>query len=725
MSTTKTKKTSLFAVTLAAILVSGCLPEDPTNDGQDNGPGGQFYDDKGWQLAWNDEFDGTVIDDSKWAFEVNCWGGGNNEKQCYVDDPDNAFVDDGILHIKAIREAVEGAVYNPDSPDYDPNETQAQEFTSARLRSISPLDYSQGEGFNFRNDWQYGRFEIRAKLPSGQGTWPAVWMLPTDWAYGGWAASGEIDIMEAVNLKADRMVEGVAVPENRVHGTLHYGTNWPNNVYSGVEYDFGDTSVNPADDFHVYTIEWEQGEMRWFIDGEHYATQTQDGWYTHYQAETGDWVEGSEDAPYNRPFHLILNLAMGGNWAANVNEGGIDPDLNEAELLIDYVRVYQCKDDSTGVSCGSEGDSGTFDVNEGHEAPELIEDSLVIFETAIDSEWLAWDCCGSTTPTIVADIDPAYGSVLQFDINNHPDWGGTVVGFNARDAGVSHNASADHLLEFDLKLTSLPEVADTSWFLKLESGAESSYVEVDLTSNASGHTPTLDEWQHYTFRMDSILATEGHTLDVHAIDVVMIFPKWGDGQGAQFLIDNVKFSKFYLDAPVWPEVEPTTGPLTIYEDGINPAWIAWDCCTEGYRPAEVDSGDVGYGNVVQFDIYTATVAGFSSRGAHGATAGAPHDASSNTNLEFDMKMTSQPDAGATTWKLKVESNNAAQAVEVNLQTSTEGLEPALDQWQHYTFPISALEAAGLDVTAIDVMMVFPAWGTGTGAQFLVDHVEFN
>ncbi|EAR10818.1 glycoside hydrolase family 16 protein [Reinekea blandensis] len=722
MINTNTKKTSLFAISLAALVVTGCNPDDdPTGPGSD----GDFYDEKGWELVWSDEFDADVIDDSKWAFEVNCWGGGNNEHQCYVDEPDNAFVEEGKLHLKAIRESIEGPVHNPDSADYDPNELKSQDFSSARLRSISPLDYAQGEGFNFRNDWQYGRFEIRAKLPEGQGTWPAIWMLPTDWAYGGWAASGEIDIMEAVNLKADRVIDGETVPENRVHGTLHYGATWPNNVYSGVEHDFGDININPADDFHVYTIEWEKGEIRWFIDGEHFATQTQDGWYNHYQQENGDWVEGEADAPYNQPFHLIMNLAIGGDWAANVNEGGVDPDLTEAEMQIDYVRVYQCKDDATGVACGSKGEPDSFEVSEGHEPPELVEDSLVLFEEAIDEEWAAWDCCGGTTPALVADVDPEYGNVLQFDISNHPEWGGTIVGFNGREAGVAHNASADHTLEFDLKMTALPEVTDTAWILKLESGGESSFVEVNLNTSEEGVSPELNTWQHYTFRMDEVLATEGHTLDVHAIDIVMVAPAWGNGQGAQFLIDNVKFTKFYPDAPVWPEVDPTTGPLTVYEDGINPAWTAWDCCADGYQPVEVDSGDALYGNVVRFETHTSTVAGFSSRGSHGAVAGAPHDASSNTDLEFDMKMLSHPDNGVTNWKLKVESNNGAEAVEINLQTSLEGEVPALDTWQHYTFPIADLADQGLDITAIDVVMVFPTWGAGVGAEYLLDNVKFD
>jgi len=131
-------------------------------------------------------------------------------------------------------------------------------YTSARLRTL-------GKG-----DWQYGRIEVRAKIPAGQGIWPAIWMLPTDYAYGGWAASGEIDIMEAVNLPVGGF-------EKQIHGTLHYGREWPGNVHSGTSFTFADS--DPAADFHSYAIEWSPREIRWFVDDVHYATQKSSGWY--------------------------------------------------------------------------------------------------------------------------------------------------------------------------------------------------------------------------------------------------------------------------------------------------------------------------------------------------------------------------------------------------------------------------------------------------------------
>ena len=144
-----------------------------------------------WRLIWADEFDGSAIDPNKWTHEINCDGGGNNEQQCYTDNPENAFVSDGILNIVAL-------------PTTDENLTKP--YTSARLSS------------KMKGDFAYGRFEARVKLPAGQGTFPAVWMMPTDAVYGGWPHSGEIDIVESVNLKV-AAEDGTL--ESNVYGTLH------------------------------------------------------------------------------------------------------------------------------------------------------------------------------------------------------------------------------------------------------------------------------------------------------------------------------------------------------------------------------------------------------------------------------------------------------------------------------------------------------------------------
>ena len=239
----------------------------------------------GWSLVWADEFDGMGLDASKWEFQIgdgcpDLCGWGNNELQSY--QRENLSIRDGMLTITA-RQETDGS------------------FTSSRVRT-------KGQG-----DWTFGRFEIRARLPTGQGLWPAIWLLPTDEVYGGWAASGEIDIMEAVGHKPAE-----------VFGTLHYGDTFPNNVFTGTEFELVHGTF--ADDFFVFALEWEAGEIRWYINNVLYQTQT--AWRT---------TSGDFPAPFDQAFHLILNVAVGGNLPGAPDETTVFPQ----QMVVDYVRVYQ------------------------------------------------------------------------------------------------------------------------------------------------------------------------------------------------------------------------------------------------------------------------------------------------------------------------------------------------------------------------------------------------
>lgn len=275
----------------------------------DGGSGGGFGE-NGWTLVWFDEFDGSAIDAEKWEHEVDCWGGGNGEDQCYVADAKNSFSSDGVLHIVALDDDPSG----PEGGGSGNDGIVSKGHSSARLRTKGKADFT------------YGRVEARLKLPFGQGIWPAFWMLPSDETYGGWAASGEIDIMEAVNLN----------PTNEVFGTLHYGGAWPENTSTG-------DSMTPADsaweNFHVYAVEWEEGEVRWFVDDEHY--QTQNDWFS---------ASAAYPAPFDQAFHIVLNVAVGGSWPGPPDDSTTFPQ----EMQVDYVRVFSCSiDPETGHGCGT------------------------------------------------------------------------------------------------------------------------------------------------------------------------------------------------------------------------------------------------------------------------------------------------------------------------------------------------------------------------------------
>lgn len=283
-----------------------------------------------WKMVWNDEFDSPSIDRAKWGFDVNCWGGGNDERQCYTDSARNASVADGKLTITARREPMTG----PALPETmrktaaDKAATATKPFTSARLSTRGLAS------------WRYGKVEVRARLPQGQGAWPAIWMLPEHNAYGPWAASGEIDILEAVNL-------GVACKdcpggkEDRILGTLHFGGPWPHNLHKGDEVHRPDVL---DDGFHRFGLVWQSGKMMWTFDGQVYATRTAKEWSTTATRRSG--------APFDRPFHLILNLAIGGGLAEKRGLGGVANDLDRRDFQIDWVRVWQCDaDKASGRVC--------------------------------------------------------------------------------------------------------------------------------------------------------------------------------------------------------------------------------------------------------------------------------------------------------------------------------------------------------------------------------------
>lgn len=239
-----------------------------------------------WQLVWNEEFDYTGLPDStKWSYDIdgNSWGWGNNEAQHYTaNDISNAFVKDGILTITAKIDSMGG-----------------KKYTSARLITKGKCD------------WLYGRFEIKAKLPTGLGTWPAIWMLPTDWEYGGWPASGEIDIMENVGFIPDTII-GTVHTESYNH---MIGTQKTDSIFIPTNFT----------DFHVYSLEWEENEIRVFVDDAHYFTFNNEG-------------KSFREWPFDKRFHLLLNLAIGGNWGG---QKGVDDSLFPHRFYIDYVRVYQ------------------------------------------------------------------------------------------------------------------------------------------------------------------------------------------------------------------------------------------------------------------------------------------------------------------------------------------------------------------------------------------------
>lgn len=278
------------------------------------GPAAVHAETGGWRQVWADEFDGDRLDETRWTPAADCGGGGNDERQCYTVSPETVSVADGLLRLTVIKRKTRGLA-NPWAGPTGPMKTG--DYASGKV-------VTQGKA-----SWLYGRFEARARAPGGQGVWPAIWMMPELSTYGGWPKSGEIDILETVNLGAPcETCEGGR--ENRVFGTIHFAGD-----AAGTHRQAGRNTVMPPspDGFHVYAVEWTPEAIAWSVDGREYARVSAKDW------KRDDAEAGS--APFDRPFHLILNLAFGGRWPEGANAKGIDEAALPATLEIDWVRVSQ------------------------------------------------------------------------------------------------------------------------------------------------------------------------------------------------------------------------------------------------------------------------------------------------------------------------------------------------------------------------------------------------
>ncbi len=245
---------------------------------------------EGYHLKWEDQFEGNSLNRDDWNVELHDPGWVNNELQSYVDSPENIYIEDGSLVLKPVKKE---------------NEDGNVSYTSGRVNTQN------------KHDFKYGLFEARVKVPEGQGFLPAFWMMPTDEnLYGQWPRCGEIDIMEVLGNNTDTS-----------YGTIHYGN--PHSESQG-SYTLDEGSF--SEEYHVFDVEWEPGKISWYVDGK--LIHTEDNWYSATEGQG----EITYPAPFDQPFYIILNLAVGGNWPGNPDE---TTDIANAAYYIDYVKVYQ------------------------------------------------------------------------------------------------------------------------------------------------------------------------------------------------------------------------------------------------------------------------------------------------------------------------------------------------------------------------------------------------
>ncbi|WP_347330722.1 glycoside hydrolase family 16 protein [Marinimicrobium locisalis] len=662
----------------------------------------------GWTMVWNDEFEGESIDADKWSYERNCAGGGNNELQCYTDRADNSYVEDGMLHIVAKQETFSGPGVFDDDPAYDPDDTSVtRNYTSARLRSKN------------KGDWTYGRIEVRAKMPQGQGLWPAIWMLPTDFSYGGWAASGEIDIFEAVNSNT----EGAG---NDIHGTLHYGGAWPNNVYSG-------TSYSPEaliwENFHTYALEWEEGEMRWYVNDVHFATQTSDGWYNVYwDGEEAGFKVGEGAAPFNERFHLLLNVAVGGEWPGAPNEQTSFPQ----EMIVDYVRVYQCGNDpQTGQGCATSVDESVEPLT-GNAGPEPVSTSLYRNGAAT----LTFELGEATVENTLQPglYSPTAGNVVSTPMEN----GAWSVQFNASPGNVflstasmaGEPAAEDGFqfqnmqtygeLRFDLLVEAIEP--ETELLVKVDSGWPNvSFTSIDI--------PETGEWATITVPMAALENNDVEPGQVDFGSVINPFVIEAKGGTAEVQLNNIEVRCMSpcgiepVPAGVSTVLDSSFDVYVDGEPGVN--WDfgvgTWDNGTGHVSVSDVEDPDRG--TVLQVDFSESSNNGLAfvqSTGAKDASAFA-----ADGHLEFDIKVLSY---GSNTSGLvvKAESGPGEGTGDLLIQP-----EPPVGEWTTVSIPIAdMLNHSGtnpaFDLSAFNTPFVFfPAWEDQGGVEVQLDNIRWT
>ncbi|MEW6990158.1 family 16 glycosylhydrolase [Colwelliaceae bacterium 6441] len=643
-----------------------------------------------WEMVWSDEFDGDTIDSQNWNHEVNCEGGGNQEKQCYTNSAANSYIADGILNIVALP-AEEGA----ELP-----------FTSARMTT------------RYKADFKYGRIEMRAKAPKGQGSWPAFWMMPTDEEYGIWPRSGEIDIFESVNLGVQNE-DGST--ENHIYGTLHYGKKSPD---TGKSYQLVDGS-NPADDFHTYAIEWQEGEIRWYMDDYLYATQRKSelringkgkvvglkhrGWFTEYFDQfTGELTTYWDNAPFDKEFYLILNFAVGGDWPENVNQLGVDASAfyENNKFEVDYVRVYQCQQNpDTGKGC--ETVRADYDVEESDEHPtgalvigkapnppvEKVPPvgglpDFVVFENN-DTEFVAgyWAASGDIA---IEDVDAGgdHGIVKQFTFN-------TDEGLGYFQSSNTADVSAYTSLEFDV-------------FVVADNGAEDFIIKMDCVHPCSSGDfpvakPAQGVWTSYSIPLTDLVNNGGSVLDLSIVNTPLaFFPTWGNMNGFVAQIDNVRFT-----------TPPTASVLDVFIDS-DTEFVAGHWAASGDIAIEdVDAGG-DHGTVKQFTFNTDEGLGYFQ-----STDTA--DVSAYSNLEFDVFVVT--DTGASDFIIKMDCVHPCSSGDFPVAKPAQGV------WTSYSIPLADLvdhDGSVLDLSIVNTPLAFfPTWGNMNGFVAQIDNVRFT
>jgi beta-glucanase (GH16 family) len=712
---------------LSAAFLSGLLAGCGGVD--DGRPGGDFTAPVvEWQLVFSDEFDGTAIDTSKWNVDVgdgcpDLCGWGNDELQRY--EADNLIVSGGTLKIEG-RQDLDGS------------------YTSGRINTKGKFDF------------QYGRVEVRARIPSGQGTWPAIWLLHSDpTIYGPWPLSGEIDIMEAFNYGVNGEV---------TQSTAHYGLPTP--PFNGTS-SRTDLSAAADRNFHEYALEWEKGRLRFFVDGQHFQTQIIDNWYTYYPAdadglydEFGAYTLGLEDAPFDQAFHLLLNFAIGGNPVGAPDAGTIFPQTFE----IDYVRVYECANSNveTRRGCGTADpsieplddlDGGPL---EGAVTAMPYREQLNLFVDGPETITLK---VGEETATNMLQVSGFTGegaTVVNDPAFADPEEAGNTVWHVAVSNGVGNvylateDKTEDPILDsgFDFSGKGLggDPVGEIVFRMRVNSVTDGARLLVKLDSGflnlGEVEIPrdvlAIGEWKTYSVKFDQLLANPGFVdccggqgVDLENVVNPFVF-EVVDGD-ADVYLDDIRITNACYVVGACGASPRTKGipDLVVFDDAVNIA--TWDVgiagsdsgsgftnYTDPSNPANkanwaiIDDEDAARGKVIEVTFNDSAAFGvwfIQSTGAVDANAYAAGA------VAFDLKVLDYGN-NTTGMTMKIDCFFPCTSGDKNLGVVADGV------WETITVPVSALTASGLDLSSVNTgIVIFPTTQSGD-IVFRLDNIRW-
>jgi beta-glucanase (GH16 family) len=652
-----------------------------------------------YELVWSDEFDGAVLNQDNWEVQVGndsddgFPGWGNNELQYYT--ADNITLADGNLVIEARA---------GDSPD------AAFDYTSGRIRSQGKVEFT------------FGRIEASIQVPPGVGLWAAFWLLGTEpGPYGGWAAKGEIDILESFGGN-----------DPFAQGALHYGMGFPQNQFVAKDY----RDIDPTDGFHQYAVEWDVEQVRWYIDGVHYFTvRAESYWNYYYQSQAEGFAAGGDSAPFDQNQHIIMNMAVGGNLPGDPS----DPSVFPAQMLVDYVRLYQCPIDpqNTGLGCQNSIDPvDPYIIAEVEESDVFTADYSLyldqvgtLFEETGADRFLDIDVFTNEGALIVTEVVTPEGGMAidalstgggNFSITDAEDGTFDLYGMGAADEPGFFGGE----ITFDIRVISGADTdANGALLVKMDSGLlDVGFVEIPISELPQ------DQWGSISVPISNILSSQGFydgaPVDINNIVSLVTFEPTS---AAHFQVNNIQLK---CGAPEACGITSfATTAFDVFIDSVGPAWErgiqAYDTVVNGdYSEGDsdnhvtwelVDTGEEGHGIVVETS--------FSNSGARGLTfIGGPEGGSldltaySQGALVFDARYIYNPNDLPLVFKV----DGVGRLGEEN----EVGTPLVLNEWKTFEITVQTLINQGLPINEVTAFGLLPTFA-GNDAVLQWDNVRFE